>query len=102
MFDSLDVYSVSAVATIPIIVALVQAIKMVAPAGKLDKWSPLIALAIGVIASFFANHDVMDAGEMVMSGIVYGLSASGLYSGTKTTAHAVKSDTGKSDGSEDI
>jgi hypothetical protein len=75
----------SAVAIVPIIVALVQVAKMV---GLPSKFSPLVSLGAGVLISFLFGHDSGDMSQTILSGVVYGLSASGLYSGIKTTAHA--------------
>lgn len=90
IFDSLAVTSISAAAVVPVILAITQAIKM-ATGDRLRKWAPIISLALGVAASFLFNHDHdMTMGDQLMSGIIYGLSASGLYSGTKSTSEAVK------------
>lgn len=75
----------SAVAIVPIIVALVQVAKMV---GLPSKFAPLISLGIGVFISFLFGHESGDMSQTILSGVIYGLSSSGLYSGIKTTAHA--------------
>lgn len=75
----------SAVAIVPIIVALVQVAKMV---GLPSKYSPIVSLGAGVLISFLFGHETGDMSQTILSGVVYGLSASGLYSGIKTTAHA--------------
>ena len=94
IFDSLAVTSISAAAVVPVILAITQAIKM-ATGDRLRKWAPIISLALGVAASFLFNHDHdMTMGDQLMSGIIYGLSASGLYSGTKSTSEAVKGENG--------
>jgi uncharacterized membrane protein (DUF441 family) len=82
--------SLSMVAVVPIIVAVTQAIKMITPGETLHKWSPLISIGLGILFAFFAAPDLMDNSQKIMSGVVYGLSASGLYSGVKSTAHATK------------
>lgn len=77
-----------AIAVIPIIIALVQAFKMT---GWIkDKYAPLISIALGVIIGFIANHNSADLSNTILTGVTYGLSASGLYSGVKTTANASK------------
>jgi hypothetical protein len=90
ILENIGVTSVSAVAIVPIIVALVQAIKMVSPSGRLNKWSPIISIALGLLASFVFNPNHMMTGEMIMTGVVYGLSASGIYSGVKSSSEAIK------------
>jgi hypothetical protein len=74
-----------AVAVIPIIVAVIQAIKMV---GMPNKFSPIASLAVGIIVAFLLRHETQDFSQTLLAGVIYGLGASGLYSGVKTTAHA--------------
>jgi hypothetical protein len=82
----LTTINASALVVVPIIIALVQAIKLT---GFIDqKYSPLISLGIGIIISFLANHDTGDMSLTILSGVMYGLMASGLYSGVKTTMQA--------------
>lgn len=85
----LDITAINAVAIVPIIVALTQVIKMVTPE-KVTKFAPLFSLTLGLLISFIFNNDKMDVDQIIMGGIVYGLSASGLYSSTKSTAHAIQ------------
>jgi uncharacterized membrane protein (DUF441 family) len=82
----LNVITTNAVVIVPIIIALVQAIKMM-PWVK-DYYSPLLSIAIGVIISFLSHHDANDLSATVLSGAIYGLIASGLYSGVRTTMKA--------------
>jgi hypothetical protein len=82
----LSTVSASAVAIIPIIIALVQVVKMANWVN--DKFAPIIAIVIGVIITMLADHNTADWSNSLLSGVVYGLSASGLYSGVKSTAHA--------------
>jgi len=65
---------------VPVIVGLVQAIKMT---GFLSsQFTPIVAMALGVVVV-----GTVDAftGANVLQGIVVGLTASGLYSGTRAT-----------------
>jgi ABC-type dipeptide/oligopeptide/nickel transport system permease subunit len=79
----------SAVAVVPIIVALVQVAKMMKVP---NQFAPIVSIGVGVLISFlFGTGD--NVGQTILSGILYGLSASGLYSGIKTTAHAKKEET---------
>jgi len=66
---------------VPLVVAIVQCFKIV---GVSAKWSPLISLAIGVGVSFLISED-HTLQHILLSGVIYGLSASGLYSGVKST-----------------
>lgn len=76
-----------AVAVVPIILAIIQALKMV---GLPNKYAPIASIALGVIVGFIFRHETADLSQTILAGVTYGLSASGLYSGVKTTAHAPK------------
>jgi hypothetical protein len=66
---------------VPLVVAIVQVFKMTGISGK---WSPLISLAVGIGLSFLVAEDhTLQA--ILLSGVIYGLSASGLYSGVQST-----------------
>ena len=86
-FD-LSVITANAIVIVPIIIAVVQAIKLT---GKLpDHFSPLVAIVIGILFGWLGDHDNPDLTATLLSGVVYGLMASGLYSGIQVTmkAHA--------------
>lgn len=86
-FD-LSVITANAIVIVPIVIALVQAVKLT---GFIpDHYSPLLAIGIGIIIGFLGDHDNGDLTVTILSGAIYGLMASGLYSGIKTTisAHA--------------
>lgn len=63
--------------SVPVIVALVSAIKM---AGLPSKFAPLLSIAFGVASGLLIGGVTVDAGVV---GLLFGLSASGLYSGGK-------------------
>jgi hypothetical protein len=89
--DLIDSITVGAAATVPIIVALVQVIKMTG--WVQDKYAPFASIGAGILVSFLlANSEARDWGQVVLSGILFGLAASGLYSGIKTSSHAIKAD----------
>lgn len=83
----LDIISASSLIVVPIIVAICQAIKLVLP-DNLFKWMPFFSISIGIIIGFLANHNSADLTETILSGVMYGLTASGLYSGVKSTMEA--------------
>jgi Sec-independent protein secretion pathway component TatC len=85
----LDIISASSLIVVPIIVAICQAIKLVLPE-NMNKWMPFISIAVGIIIGFLANHDSADLTGTILSGVMFGLTASGLYSGVKTTMEAQK------------
>lgn len=82
----LDVISASSLVAVPIIIAIVQAIKLT---GWLqDKFAPIVSIGVGIIIGFITNHNTDDLSSTLLSGVMYGLMASGLYSGVKTTMEA--------------
>lgn len=70
---------IETVAIVAVVTALVQIIKGL---GLPTNFAPLVAIFLGVTAALsFGSLSP----ESVFEGIVYGLSAMGLYSGTKAT-----------------
>ena len=70
---------------VPVIVALVSAAKM---AGLKSRFAPLLSIGLGIVLFYFLGDNV-DAGTRLFTGLIAGLSASGLYSGTKATIKSV-------------
>lgn len=71
---------------VPIIMSLVELAKGL---GLPKKFSAITAVVIGIFAGvFFMEHQDIKLG--IFKGIVYGLTASGLYSGTKNTYQEMK------------
>jgi hypothetical protein len=80
-------FTLGAVAVVPIIIAIVQAMKM----GFLpEKYAPLASIVVGILIGIVADHRMADLTGTILNGVMYGLSASGLYSGVKVTSDAVK------------
>ena len=65
----------------PVIVGVVSALKL---AGLPDRYSPLTAILLGVVASALV-FPAGTVGLTIFWGVVSGLTAAGLYSGTKAT-----------------
>lgn len=63
---------------VPIILGVTEVFKM---AGIDAKYAPVIAVALGVVIAYFTGGREWSG---ALTGIVWGLSASGLYSGTKS------------------
>jgi hypothetical protein len=83
-----DIINASSLVVVPVIIAVVQAIKLT---GWLnDKFAPIVSIGIGIIIGFIANHDSGDLSNTILGGVVFGLMASGLYSGVKTTMQATR------------
>jgi len=80
-------FSVYGVGIIPVIVALVEVFKKV---GLPVRFAPLASLLLGIVSGFvYLAPD--DPPKAVLYGIVAGLSAVGLFSGTRATCNGKKS-----------
>jgi hypothetical protein len=86
-FNNYDI--TGAVAIVPIILAIVQALKMI---GMPNKYSPIASIGLGIIVGFIFRHETADLSQTILAGVTYGLSASGLYSGVKSTSETIKND----------
>jgi hypothetical protein len=80
----------NATLVVPIVIALVQAVKLT---GWIrDHYAPLVAILIGMGIAFlgagFGTDTPLTLSTIIMGGVVYGLMASGLYSGVKTQIFA--------------
>lgn len=76
---------------VPLILAIVQAIKLT---GKVpNQYSPIVSIGVGIILAFFSHGTGTAYGPTILSGVMYGLMASGLYSGIKTTMPATPTTT---------
>lgn len=73
------------VALIPATMGLVEVFKK---SGLPSKHAPIVSLFIGLILGVTTN--IGNIGKGILTGIVIGLSASGLYSGTKALTKDVK------------
>ena len=82
--------TVGAAATVPIILALVQMVKLTG--WVQDKYAPFLSIGFGILISFLLAHDTGDMSANILAGILFGLAASGLYSGLRASAHAIKAD----------
>jgi len=69
------------IAWIPLILGIVEVFKTV---GLPRRFLPLLSLSLGILAGIFYVYPE-DVRSGIIVGIVYGLSASGLYSGTKNS-----------------
>lgn len=93
MFNNeiLNNFTIQAAAIIPIITAIVQAFKLTQ--WVKDKYAPFLSMAIGIGVTFLLASDAMgDISGTILSGILFGLAASGLYSGLTHTAAVIKQD----------
>lgn len=82
-------FTMEAAAIIPIITAIVQALKF--SSFVKDKYAPFIAMIVGIGVTFLLAHDAMkDLSGTILSGLLFGLASSGLYSGLQETTKAIK------------
>lgn len=67
------------IAIVPLLVGIVQVFKM---AGLPDRFAPIASLLLGLFIAVLISFDGGEFGATtVLTGLAYGLSASGLYSG---------------------
>lgn len=71
---------------IPIIIGLIEVLKNL---GMSIKYSPLLSVVLGLIFSFLCNTDI-EISNIIIQGLICGLSACGLYSGSKTLIERTK------------
>jgi hypothetical protein len=76
----MDTLTVQFLVLVPLVLGVIQVFKL---AGLSTRWSPLVALILGIGGAFLIGgvHSVN-----VIQGLVAGLSAIGLWSGIKATA----------------
>ena len=74
------------VAIVPLLIGILEVLKKI---GLREKYVPVfsVILGIGIGISLFADGDIKTG---VIKGIFIGLSAVGLYSGTKNTIEGIK------------
>ena len=70
--------SLQFIVLVPVVVGLVKAVRM---AGVRSKWLPLVSIAMGIATVYVLGGFNLD----IIQGIIVGLTASGLWSGTKST-----------------
>lgn len=81
-FD-LDIIMTNALVIVPIVIAITQAIKLTGFVR--DHFAPLVSIGVGILIGWIGHHENPDLSTILLGGTIYGLIASGLYSGVKTT-----------------
>jgi hypothetical protein len=80
-------FTMQGAVVIPIITAIVQAFKFWVN----DKYAPFISMLVGIGITFLFTHNgLMDLSGTILTGLLFGLAASGLYSGLQHTAKMIK------------
>lgn len=86
-FDlNLSAITTNALVIVPIIIAIVQAIKLTG--WVQDHFSPLLAIGVGIIIAWLGDTNGTTLGSTLLTGTVFGLMSSGLYSGISVTMKA--------------
>jgi hypothetical protein len=86
--DFFSNYELVSAALVPIILAIVQAFKLTE--WVKDKYVPLLSILVGIGVSFLVNDFLEnDLQNNILTGVMLGLSASGLYSTLKHTQYAI-------------
>lgn len=82
----MDLTTLMGLASIPVIIALLELVKRTWPRMP-KRWLPLasVLLAVGWAVATAAPTSLDAARVQILLGIVYGLSAVGLFSGARTT-----------------
>lgn len=75
----MEIVSATFLALIPVVIGVTEVVKRM---GLAKKFVPLASLLLGVLGSWLLGGEWT---EIILAGVIVGLSASGLYSGTKTT-----------------
>ncbi len=92
MWDTELISSITlgAAACVPVILALVQMVKMTGWVP--DKFAPFLSIGFGILISFLLAHEQRDFSANILAGILFGLAASGLYSGVQATTYAIRAE----------
>jgi hypothetical protein len=88
-WEKVEEFSAYGIALVPIILGMVELLKRV---GIPKKLSPLVAVILGILAGFYYLAPG-DPKKAILFGVVSGLSAIGLWSGTKNTLEEFSSKT---------
>lgn len=75
--------SVSQLALVPLVMAIVSVFKATGIVGKYHRYAPTSALVLGVISAFVLPSATV--GLTIIAGVSIGCIAAGVYSGVKTT-----------------
>jgi len=72
-----------------IILVIIAIIEVLKGLGLPKRFAPLISLILGILAGiFYLDHPELKV--RIFQGVVYGLSAAGLYSGAKNTLEEIR------------
>jgi len=79
------IMDIAGIAVVPLILAVVQAFKAFT-SEKMHKYSSLLSIILGFAFAWLSvpNGEAFDFKSLILNGLVLGLTASGLYSSTKS------------------
>ena len=97
--DLITSITLGATATVPIVVALTQMVKVTGWVA--EKYMPFVAILMGILISFLLSTDKTDISSNVLSGLLFGLAGSGLYSGIKASTRAFRVEKSKVENNND-
>lgn len=80
---SIPFLTVTQLALVPLVMAVVALLRMVGLTGSTNRFAPLYALILGVAGSFLVPSATVQL--TIIAGITIGCVAAGVYSGVKTT-----------------
>lgn len=87
--DILTNFTLEAAAIIPIITAVVQAFKLTQWVN--DKYAPFLAMLVGIGVTFLmASDSTANLSGTILTGLLFGLASSGLYSGLQHTTAIIR------------
>jgi len=66
---------------IPLVTGIVQVVKRFLPEGAIHKWTPVVSITVAIGISFLVIPGT--AKQIILIGLIVGLSASGFYSAIK-------------------
>jgi len=69
---------------LPVVAITIGLVEVVKKLGIPTRWCALISIAIGIVLAYIGGGFIFNP-EMIIGGIVIGLTASGFYSGAKAT-----------------
>lgn len=87
MTGLMNMFNSYMVLLVPVITLVTAKLKQYIPDEHRKRWTPALSLAVGVALSILLIGRTIEAGIV---GVLFGLSASGLWSNVKTPLNAVK------------
>ena len=82
--------TLGATATVPIVVAMTQMVKVTGWVSA--KYMPFVSILMGILIAFLFSQDKNDISGNILSGLLFGLAGSGLYSGLKASTSAFRAE----------